>query len=67
MVAHHGVSPLVLCARIWLFLLLPLTRPKCPGLAPATPTAEPEPLTPKRHRANVPHPCEGLTHQPHCA
>jgi len=67
MVAPHGVSPLVLCARIWLFLLLPLTRPKCPGLAPATPTAEPEPLTPKRHRANVPHPCEGLTHQPHCA
>src|SRR5712691_1987438 len=67
MVSHHFVSQLVLFALIWLFIILHLTRPKCPVLAPATPTAEPEPLKPKRHRSNVPQPCEGLTHKPHCA
>ncbi len=67
MVSHHFVYQLVLFALIWLFIILPLNRPKCPVLAPATPTAEPEPLKPKRHRSNVPQPFEGLTHQPHCA
>src|SRR5205807_3713931 len=67
MVSHHFVYQLVLFALIWLFILLHLNRPKCPVLAPATPTAEPEPLKPKRHRSNVPQPFEGLTHKPHCA
>ena len=67
MVSHHVVYQLVLFALIWLFIILHLNRPKCPVLAPATPTAEPEPLKPKRHRSNVPQPFEGLTHKPHCA
>jgi hypothetical protein len=67
MVSHHFVYQLVLFALIWLFIILHLNRPKCPVLAPATPTAEPEPLKPKRHRSNVPQPFEGLTHKPHCA
>src|SRR5216117_2076352 len=67
MVSHHFVSQLVRLALIWLFIILPLIRPKCPVLAPATPTAEPEPLKPKRHRSNVPQPFAGLTHNPHCA
>ncbi len=67
MVSHHFVYQLVLFALIWLFMILHLNRPKCPVLAPATPTAEPEPLKPKRHRSNVPQPFEGLTHKPHCA
>src|SRR6266699_6952117 len=67
MVSHHFVYQLVLFALIWLFILFHLNRPKCPVLAPATPTAEPEPLKPKRHRSNVPQPFEELTHKPHCA
>src|SRR5205823_2376352 len=67
MVSHHFVYQLVLFALIWLFIILHLNRPKCPVLAPATPTAEPEPLKPKRHRSNVPQPFEGLTHKPPCA
>jgi IS1 family transposase len=67
MVSHHCVSQLVLFALIWLFIVLHLNRPKCPVLVPATPTAEPEPLTPKRHRSNEPKPFGGLTHKPHCA
>ena len=67
MVSHHFVYQLVLFALIWLFMILHLNRPKCPVLAPATPTAEPEPLKPKRHHSNVPQPFEGLTHKPHCA
>src|SRR6266487_851597 len=67
MVSHHFVYQLVLFALIWLFIILHLNRPKCPVLAPATPTAEPEPLKPKRHHSNVPQPFEGLTHKPHCA
>src|SRR5438128_5154139 len=67
MVSHHFVYQLVLFALIWLFIIVHLNRPKCPVLAPATPTAEPEPLKPQRHRSNVPQPFEGLTHKPHCA
>src|SRR5207244_10490441 len=67
MVSHHFVYQLVLFALIWLFIILHLNRPQCPVLAPATPTAEPEPLKPKRHRSTAPQPCEGLTHKPHCA
>src|SRR6266699_1994721 len=67
MVSHHFVYQLVLFALIWLFILFHLNRPTCPVLAPATPTAEPEPLKPKRHRSNVPQPFEELTHKPHCA
>src|SRR3989440_1730136 len=67
MVSHHFVYKLVLFPPIGLFFLLHPTRPRCPGLPPATPTAEPEPLKPKRPRSNVPQPFEGLTHKPHCA
>src|SRR5712691_10031028 len=67
MVSHHFVYQLVLFALIWLFIILHLNRPKCPVLAPATPTAEPESLKAKRRRSNVPQPFEGLTHKPHCA
>jgi IS1 family transposase len=67
MVSHHVFSQLVLFALIWLFILLHLTWPKRPVAAPATPTEELEPLTPKRHHSNEPKPFEGLTHKPHCA
>ena len=66
MVSHHVVYQLVLFALFWLFVILHLTRPKHPVTAPDTP-ADPESLTPKRHRSNEPKPFEGLTHKPHCA
>jgi IS1 family transposase len=66
MVSHHIFSQLVLFALIWLFIMLYLTRPKHPVTAPDAP-ADPESLTPKRHRSNEPKPFEGLTHKPHCA
>ena len=66
MVSHHVVYQLVLFALIWLFIMLYLTRPKHPVTAPDAP-ADPESLTPKRHRSNEPKPFEGLTHKPHCA
>jgi hypothetical protein len=50
MVSHHVFSQLVLFALIWLFILLSLTRPKHPVTAPDAP-ADPESLTPKRHRS----------------
>ena len=53
MVSHHFVYQLVLFALIWLVVILHLTRPKRPVTAPATPTEEPEPLKPKRHRAST--------------
>ena len=65
MVSHHVVYQLVLFALFWLFVILHLTRPKHPVTAPDTP-AEPESLTPKRHRSNEPKPFAGLTHKPHC-
>ena len=66
MVPHHFVSQLVLCALLWLFVVLHLTRPKRAVIAPAAP-ALPEPLTPKRPRSSKPTPFEGLTQKPHCA
>jgi len=66
MVSHHFFSQLVLFALIWLFVILHLSRPKRAVTAPAAP-ALPEPLTPKRPRANEPKPFEGLTQKPHCA
>jgi hypothetical protein len=66
MVSHHVFSQLVLFALIWLFIMLYLTRPKHPVTAPDAP-ADPESLTPKRHRSNEPKPFEGLTHKPLCA
>jgi IS1 family transposase len=66
MVSHHVFSQLVLFALIWLFIMLYLTRPKHPVTAPDAP-ADPESLTPKRHRSNEPKPFEALTHKPHCA
>ena len=66
MVSHHVFSQLVLRALLWLFVILPLSRPKRPVTAPAVP-ALPEPLTPTRPRSNEPKPFEGLTHKPHCA
>ena len=46
-VSHHVFSQLVLCALLWLVVLVHLTRPKRPVTAPATPTEEPEPLKPR--------------------
>src|SRR2546422_314011 len=66
MVSHHVFSQLVLLALLWLFVILPLSRPKRPVTAPAVP-ALPEPLTPTRPRSHEPKPFEGLTHKPHCA
>src|SRR3989475_9629137 len=66
MVSHHVFSPLVLCALIWLFIMLHLTRPKRPVTAPAA-TVLPEPLKPTQPRSPEPKPFEGLTHKPHCA
>ena len=60
MVAPHFVSQLILCALLWLVIILHLTQPKRAMTAPATPTEEPEPLTPKRHHSNEPTPFEGL-------
>jgi len=66
MVSHHFIYQLVLFTLIWLFILLHCIRSK-PGMsAPVTP-AQPEPLTPKRHRSREPTPFEGLTQKPHCA
>ena len=67
MVSPHVFSQLILCALLWLVVIVHLTRSKRLVMAPATPTAEPVPLTPKRHRSTVPQPFEGLTHKPHCA
>src|SRR5215468_4680386 len=67
MVSQHVYYQLLLFALLWLVVIVHLTRPKCLVTAPAMPTEEPEPLTPKRHRSNAPQPFEGLTHKPHCA
>jgi hypothetical protein len=66
MVSPHVFSQLVLRALLWLFVILPLSRPTRPVTAPAVP-ALPEPLTPKRPRSNEPKPFEGRTHKPHGA
>jgi hypothetical protein len=66
MVSHHVVYQLVLVALIWLFILLHLTQPKRAVAEATTPTAEPEPLNPKRSRSNEPKAFEGLTQKPHC-
>ena len=66
MVSHPCVSQLILLVLLWLFVVLHLTRPQHPVLAPATPT-QPESLTPTRHCSKEPKPFEGLTHKPHCA
>src|SRR2546427_3103184 len=65
------VSPLfdyhlVLLALVWLCVIVHLTWPKRAVRALAVPPT-PEPLTPKRPRANEPTPFEGLTKKPHCA
>jgi IS1 family transposase len=67
MVSHHDFSQLILFALIWLVVILHLTRPKRSVTALATPTEEPKPLKPKRHRTNEPKPFEGLPQKPHCA
>jgi hypothetical protein len=67
MVSPHVFSQLILSALLWLVVIVHLTRPKRPVTAPATPTEEPEPLKPKRHRSNAPKPFEGLTKRPPCA
>jgi IS1 family transposase len=67
MESHHVFSQLILFALLWLVVIVHLTQSKCPVTAPATPTEEPEPRKPQRHRANEPKSFEGLTHKPHCA
>ncbi len=67
MVSQHVFSPLVVLALLWLVVIVHLIRPKRPVMAPAMPTEEPEPLTPKQPRSHEPKPFEGLTHKPPCA
>src|SRR5262249_20899876 len=67
MVSPHVFSQLILLALLWLVVIVHLTRPKHPVTAPATPTEEPEPLTPTPPRSQEPKPFEGLTQKPHCA
>lgn len=67
MVSPHVFSQLVLFALLWLVVIVSLIRPKRPVTVPATPTEEPEPLTPKQSRAHEPKPFAGLTHKPRCA
>ena len=66
MVSSLFFYQLILFALIGLVVIVHLTRPKRLVAAPATPTKEPEPLKPKRHRTSEPQPFEGLTHKPHC-
>ena len=66
MVSHHFFSPLVLCALVWLFVIVHLTWPKRAVTAPAAPAA-PEPHKPKRHHSHELKPFEGLTQKPPCA
>jgi hypothetical protein len=54
-------SQLVLFARIWLFIILPLPWPQRAVPVPAAPAQ------PKRHRSPEPKPFAGLTHKPPCA
>ena len=54
MVSPHVFSQLILIVFLWLVVIVHLTRSKRPVMAPATPTAEPEPLTPKHHRSTAP-------------
>ena len=54
MVSPHVFSQLILIVFLWLVVIVHLTRSKRPVTAPATPTVEPEPLTPKRHRSTAP-------------
>ena len=67
MVSQHVYYQLILFALLWLVVIVHLTRPKRLVTAPAMPTEEPEPLTPKRHRSTALQPFEGLTQKPHCA
>jgi IS1 family transposase len=66
MVSHLFFYQLVLFAFIWLFIILHLTWPQRAVTVPAAP-AEPEAITPKRHRSHEPKAFEGLTQKPHCA
>jgi hypothetical protein len=66
MVSPLFFSLLVLCALLWLFVILHLTRPKRAVTAPASP-ALPEPLKPKRNRSSERKPFEGVTQKPLCA
>src|SRR5712691_10280028 len=65
MVSHLFYYQLALLALVWLFLMLHVTWPKR-GVTPPPASAKPEPIPPKRPRANEPKPFEGLTQKPHC-
>ena len=66
MVSHLFYSQLALLALGWLFFMLHGTWPKR-GMTPPPASAQPEPLPPKRIRADEPKPFAGLTHKPPCA
>jgi hypothetical protein len=63
MVSHLFYDPLALVARVWLFVMLHGPWPKR-GLTPPPASAQPEPLPPKRMRADGPKPFAGLTPKP---
>lgn len=66
LVSHLLYYQRALLAIIWLFIMLHLTG-STSAAPPASVRAVPEPLKPKRQRANDPKAFEGLTHKPHCA
>jgi hypothetical protein len=65
MVSHLFYYQFTLLALVWLFLMLHVTWPKR-GVTTPPASAKPEPMLPKRPRANEPTPFEGLTKKPPC-
>jgi IS1 family transposase len=66
MIPHHVYYQLAILGLLWLGVILHYCWPSRSALSPQPP-AEPVPPTGKRHRADGPQPCEGLTQQPPCA
>jgi transposase-like protein len=64
--SHLVFYPLILCALMWLCVILYRTWPKRSVTAPAAHAAL-QPLQSKCHRSHEPQAFEGLTHKPPCA
>src|SRR5712691_3812685 len=66
MIPHLFYYQLVVLGLLWFCVMLHHVWPSRCAMAPQR-RAEPEPIQPKRTRANAPKPFTGLTHKPHCA
>src|SRR5262245_41950255 len=64
MVSHLFYYQLALLALLWLFVMWPLSWPRCSAPPPPAPAT---PITPKCKRSTKPTTFEGLTHKPPCA